>query len=127
MNVRLLIAILTSLLDELAILAIIIWGLPRLGIEVPRAWLVVIVLLVVVYAVLTYRLGSRALARKPLAGLPSMVGLRGIVVRRLGPEGMVRVMGETWQATAEAGPIEAGAWVLITGEDRLKLIVRPDG
>lgn len=125
MNIRLIIAIVTSLLDEFAILAIILWGLPRLGIRVPWPWLVVIIALVFVYAVVTFRVGSAALSRKPLAGLTSMVETRGKVVRRLDPEGMVKIMGELWQARAETGTIEIGTEIIVTGQDSLMLTVKP--
>ncbi len=120
-------AILTSLLDELIILAIILWGLPRLGIEISKPWLVVIIVLVAVWAIVSFRVGTRALQRKPLAGLSSMVGMRGRVVRTLSPNGMVKIMGEIWGARAESGKIEVGADILVTAQEGLRLTVRPAG
>ena len=125
MNFRLIVALLTSLLDEVAILALILWGLPKLGIEVPRPWLVVLILMIGVYAVVTYRLGSRALGRKPLAGLTSMVGMTGRVVRRVDRDGMVSIRGELWQARARKGTIEPGTEVIVTAEEGLRLTVEP--
>ncbi len=125
MNFRLIVALLTSLLDEAAILALILWGLPKLGVEVPRPWLVVIILMIGVYAVVTYRLGSRALGRKPLAGFTSMVGMTGHVVRRVDRDGMVRIMGELWQARTEKGAIETGTEVVVTAQEGLRLTVEP--
>ena len=124
MNFRLLIAIVTSLLDEALILAGIFWGLPKLGIHVPWPLQALLVLLVAVYAVVTYRLGSNALRRKPAPGFTSMAGLNGKVTRRLAPEGMVRIKGEFWQATADGGPIEAGSEVIVTGQEGLMLTVK---
>ncbi len=125
MNIRLILAIITSLLDELIILAIVLWGLPSIGIEISKPWLVIIIFLVAVWAVLSFRVGTRALQRKPLAGLPGMVGTRGRVVRALSPVGMVKIMGELWEGRAESGIIEAGTNICVIAQIGLKLVVRP--
>ena len=41
---RLIVAIVTTLLYELALIAVVLWGLPRLGIYIPIPGLVVLVL-----------------------------------------------------------------------------------
>lgn len=51
-------------------------------------------------------------------------GTEAIVLRRLDPEGDVRVQGERWQAaSAGAVPIDEGARVRIMGRDGMTLIV----
>jgi membrane-bound serine protease (ClpP class) len=76
------------------------------------------------YAITTYRMGSRALRRKPVVGLPDMVGSRGKTVSDLAPEGTVRIKGELWDSRAEGRRINSGVWVTVVGQEGLKLIVR---
>ncbi len=51
-------------------------------------------------------------------------GSEAVVLRRLDPEGAVRVRGERWRAaSAGAVPIDEGARVRVTGRDGMTLIV----
>ncbi len=120
-------AIVSTLLEEAAIAVVALVGLPQLGIEVPLWLLVVIMVAWAALAVFTYRMGSRALGRKPVAGLPSVVGSPGTVVSRLAPEGLVRVGGELWVAKASSGQIEVGEEVIVVTQDRTRLTVRQSG
>jgi membrane-bound ClpP family serine protease len=120
---RLIIAIITTALEEAAIAAIVLWGLPKLGVNLPLAVLVIIMLAWLGFAVFTYRMGSRALRKKPESGLSDMLGMRGEVVKRLDPEGMVRIKGELWKAKSAGRKIEAGEEVTVVGQEGLKLIV----
>jgi membrane-bound serine protease (ClpP class) len=79
-----------------------------------------------VFAVTTYLMGSRALARKPVVGLSDMVGARGRAVGDLAPEGTVRIKGELWEARAEGRRISAGTDIVVVGQEGLKLVVRRD-
>jgi len=123
MNVRLILAIVTSLLEQAGLVAIVLWGLPHLDIKLPVPVLVVLMVAWAAYSVITYRMGSRALRRKPVAGLPTMVGTRGRVVRPLAPMGMVRIKDELWEATASGVSIEVGEEVTVVGQDGLRLVV----
>jgi len=76
------------------------------------------------YTVITYRMGSRALRRKPIPGLLDMAGSEGKAVSPLAPEGMVRIKGELWMAKSAGGKIDTGEEVTVVGQDGLKLIVR---
>ena len=124
MSGRLIIAIVSTALEEVALAAGVLWGLPRLGIHIPLWVLIIVMLAWGTYTVITYRMGSRALRRKPIAGLLDMVGSEGEVVSPLVPEGMVRIRGELWKAKALSGRIDTGEEVTVVGQDRLKLIVR---
>ena len=127
MSTRLIIAIVTTLMEEAAIAAAVLWGLPKLGVNLPIFVLVIIMVAWLAYAVFTYRMGSRALRRKPVAGLMDMVGSKGEVAKRLDPEGMVRIKGELWQAKSGGGDIDKGEEVTVVGQERLKLVVRKGG
>ena len=104
-------------------MVIVLWGLPQLGIEIPLAGLIALMAAWLALSVFTYRMGSRALKRKPIVGLPTMVGSKGKVVSPLAPEGLVRIKGELWVATSVGKSIDTGEEVIVVGQDGLKLIV----
>jgi len=117
-------AILGTLLEEAALAAVVLWGLPLLGIHLPLAGLIALMAVLLAFAVITYRLGSRALGRKPVVGLSDMVGSQGKAVSRLDPEGLVRIKGELWESKSDGRRINAGEEVTVVGQEGLKLIVR---
>jgi len=121
MSARLILAIVSTLLEEAVLVAVVLWGLPQLGIHIPLAVLIVLMVVWGAYTVITYRAGSRALRRKPEILLP-LIGSKGKVVSPLSPEGLVRIKGELWQATSSGGNIDTGEEVTVVGQDGLKLI-----
>jgi membrane-bound ClpP family serine protease len=123
MSTRLIIAIVTTILEEAAIAAVFLWGLPKLGVNLPVFVMVIVMVAWLSYAVFTYRMGSRALRRKPVSGLSDMVGSKGEVAKRLDPEGLVRIKGELWQAKSDGGDIDKGEEVTVVGQEGLKLVV----
>ena len=127
MTGRLVLAIISTLLEETAIVAIVRWALPQIGINIPVVGLVALMVAWGAYSVITYQIGSRALLRKPVAGLPDMIGSKGKVVSPLAPEGLVRIKGELWIAKSDSGEMEPGAEVIVVAQDRLKLVVRESG
>ncbi|UCG10348.1 MAG: NfeD family protein [Dehalococcoidia bacterium] len=124
MTARLILAIVSLILEEAAIAVIVLMGLPRLGINLPLPALIAVMVLWLVYAVVTYRIGSSALRRKPLVSLPDMLGGRGKVVRLLAPEGLVRIKGELWVAKSAGKQIDVGKEIIVVEQDGLKLVVR---
>ncbi|MFC1932024.1 NfeD family protein [Chloroflexota bacterium] len=124
MTGRLVLAIISTLLEEAAIVVIVLWGLPQIGVHIPVAGLVALMVAWGTYSVTTYRIGSRALRRKPLVSLPDMVGSKGKVVSPLAPEGMVKIKGELWVAKSAGGEMQPDEEVIVVGQDGLKLVVR---
>jgi len=123
MSARLVLAIVSTLFEETALVVIVLLGLPRLGIQIPLAGLIALMVAWGAYSVTTYRIGSRALSRKPVVGLPAMVGSKGKVVSPLVPEGLVKIRGELWVAKSTSGRIDIGEEVTVVGQDGLKLVV----
>ena len=123
MTGRLIIAVITTLIEEAALVAVVLWGLPRLGINLHLGVLIALMAALAAYSIFTYRMGSRALKREPVVGLPDMVGAKGKTVSDLAPEGVVRIKGELWDAKAEGRRINAGTKVIVVGQEGLKLIV----
>ncbi len=120
-------AIFSTLLEEAAIVVVVLWGLPELGVSIPLAVLITIMVVWGVISVVMYRVGSRALERKPLIGLPDMIGSRGKAVNLLAPSGMVKIKSELWEAVSDDGEIEAGEEISVVGQEDLKLTVRKAG
>jgi len=123
MTARLILGIISTLLEEAAIVVIVRWGLPEIGVHVPLWGLIALMVAWGAYSVFTYRLGSRALRRKPVLGLPDMLGSKGEIVSPLAPEGLVRIKGELWVAKSTSGEMESGREVIVVGQDSLKLMV----
>ena len=124
MNIRLILAIFSTLLEEAALVVIVLLGLPRIGVHIPPAGLIALMVAWGAYSVFIYRVGSRALRQKPMVGLPHMVGSKGKAVNSLAPEGLVRIKGELWVAETEDQNIDTGEQVTVVGQDGLKLVVR---
>jgi membrane-bound ClpP family serine protease len=120
---RLIFAVVTTVLEEVALAAIVLWGLPQLDIYVPLGVLIAIMAAWAVNAVIFYLIGSRALRRKPVSGLGTMVGGKGRVVNALAPDGVVKISDELWEARAASGRIDAGEEVTVVEQDGLKLVV----
>ena len=123
MTARLILAIISTILEEAALVVIVLVGLPRLGIHIPLAGLIAIMVAWFAFAVFTYRMGSRALKKKPVVGLPTMIGSRGKAVSPLAPDGFIRIKGELWEAKSVDDRIDTGEEITVVGQDGLKLMV----
>ena len=124
MTARLIIAIVSTLLEEVALVVIWRWGLPQLGIQLPLSVLIAVMVAWAAYASITFWIVTRTLKRKVLVGLPTMIGSKGKVVSQLAPEGQVIIKGELWGAESIDGNIDSGDGIMVVGEDGLKLVVR---
>ena len=123
MTGRLIIAIVTTVLEEAVIVALLLWVLPQFGIEVPLWALITIMVILAVNAVFFYTIGSRALRRRPFAGVGSAVGSKGKVIKPLDPEGIVRIGDELWEAKTAGSHADTGDVVTVIEQDGLKLVV----
>ena len=126
MTARLILAIISTLLEEAAIVVIALWGLPQVGIQIPIPGLIVLMAIWGTFSIFTYRMGSRALRKKPTIGLPDMTGSKGKVVSPLVPEGLIKIKGELWMAKSANGDIDINEEVTVVERDGLKLIVRKE-
>ena len=124
MTGRLIIAIISTIAEEVAVLFLGLWFLPRMDVHIPVPLLVAIMLAWLGWSVFTYRKGSRALVRKPVRGLVDMKGMKGVVVQPLRPEGLVKISGELWNARTVTGLAEVGTNIVVVSQQGLKLIVR---
>jgi len=124
---RLILAIISTALEEIAIVAIWRWLLPEFGIRLPFSVLIGVMVAWAAFAVALFIFTTRTLKKQIVVGLPTMVGSRGKVASSLVPEGLVRIKGELWGATSAEGNVDTGEEVEVVGEDGLKLVVRRTG
>ncbi len=122
-NGRLIVAVVSTILEEVILAAIVLWGLPQLDIYVPSGVLIAIMAAWAANSIFFYQIGSRALRRKPVSGLGSVVDSKGKVVSPLDPDGVVKISNELWEARSASGRIDAGDVVTVVEQDGLKLVV----
>ncbi len=92
---------------------------------VPWPWNLLVVAGGVVAEVGEITWGRRLAKRwRPKTGPEAMIGMPAEVVERLSPRGRVRIKGELWDATADAGA-DVGETVLVRRLDGLTLVVEP--
>jgi membrane-bound ClpP family serine protease len=126
MSGRLILAVLSTILEETALAVVVLIGLPELGIHLPLAILIILMIVWTIIAVIVYRAGSRALRGKPLAGPETIIGTKGRVVRPLEPDGLIEIGAELWRAKSAGRRIDAGEVVTIVERNGTVLIVRPE-
>jgi len=116
-------AITTSLLDELALVAVVLWLLPRFGIDIPLWGLALLMIALGEYSYIIYKLGKKALDKKPIVS-PD-IGNRGKTTTPLTPRGYVRLGTEMWKASSIDSSIDAGEEVVVVGMQGMTLLVAP--
>lgn len=121
---RLIIAITTTLLDDIVIIGLIVWGLPRLGIANPMPLVVFLVTIWTAFAALLYFKGGQILWKKAVPGMTDMIGMRGTVALPINSEGMVKIKGELWSARSADGRLERGVEIIVTAQQNMVLTVR---
>ena len=124
---RLVLAIVSTSLEEVAIWVVWRWGLPQLGVNIPFYILIVVMVGWLVWSAGFFVFVTKTLRRQKIIGLPTMVGSKGKVTNTLTPEGMVTIRSELWQAESVEGDMYKGEEVMVVGEDGLKLVVRRYG
>ena len=123
LRTRLVFAIISTILEEVALAVIVLWWLPRVGINIPVWGLVIIMIAWVSWSVYIFRKGTRALKTKDMVGMPDMIGTKGKVVSPLAPEGLVRIRGELWVAKSTGDDVQTGQEITVVDQERLKLLV----
>ena len=120
---KLMLIVIATLGEEVALALFILLGLPRLGVKLPLGALIAMMSGLAVYGVISYRLGSRALRKEPMAGFTDMVGSKGKVIEPLAPKGVIKIGNELWEAEATDCSICVGEIVIVMDRDGLKLKV----
>jgi membrane protein implicated in regulation of membrane protease activity len=118
-------AILGWMLEEAILVAVVMWLLPILNVNIPLWVLGILMVALAVYSCVMYRVGAPTFLMKPKVAAETIIGNDGKVTRRLAPEGYVKVQGVLWKATCLESELEVGDDVVVVGINGLRLIVCP--
>jgi membrane-bound ClpP family serine protease len=125
---RLIMAVFSLTLEEVAIYAIWRWILPEFNMGMQLYVLILTMVAWAAFAIGSFIAVTRALRRPQILGFPSMVGSVGEVVSPLAPDGLVRIRGELWIAVLDEGEkAEVAEEITVTDMDGLRLHVRRSG
>jgi membrane-bound ClpP family serine protease len=109
---------LISILDELAIFTIIAVALFYFG-EI--FWCILVLILLIPYCMVRYLIFPKG---SPLTGKEGMVGMAGVSVTKLEPEGTVKIHGELWKARAIDDKIGENEGIVVSDVKGVTLLVR---
>jgi membrane-bound serine protease (ClpP class) len=112
----------TTLLEEAALVAVVLWLLPRVAINIPIWGLIIMMVALGVYNSINYRLSKKALVKKPM--ISPDIGSRGRTTTPISPTGYVRVNGELWRASSSS-TIDAGEEIAVAGMEGMTLLISP--
>ena len=121
---RLILAIISTTMEEVAIVAAWRWLLPQFDIHLPVQALIAIMAVWACFSIWLFIFTTVTLRKQVPVGLPSMIGCRGKVARRLDPEGLINIKGELWTAKSGGERLNKGEEVVVVDEDGLRLLVR---
>ncbi len=116
--------VVTSLLEQAVLVAVVLWVFPQIDIHMPVWVLAPASIVLQGYNVFSYRKSIHALRAQPMPGMANMVGSQGEAIKPLAPDGLIKIRGELWAATAVNGKIATGRNVTVVGQSGLKLVVR---
>ena len=119
--------VLLLLLDEAAVLLVIILALRFFGIRVPLPITILMVLVTGTLVFIIQRAVIGSFHRRQVTGREGMIGLEGIVVAPLTPVGAIAVQGENWRARSVDDNIQVDENVVIIELNGLTLKVKRKG
>jgi membrane protein implicated in regulation of membrane protease activity len=115
-------ALIGTLLELGILIAIVVWGLPYMDIAMPLWVVIVLAIILLAFSGYTYTMGRRALNRKLLHEIGSMIGSTGIVSTVNESGGYIKIRGELWKAISES-KLTIGEEVVVVNIDGFTLIV----
>ena len=116
--------VLVLLLDEAAVLVLVVLGLQFFEIRIPLQIMIPIAILLGVLVFIIHVAVIPSFHRKQVAGREGMIGAQGNVVAPLTPVGTITLMGEYWKARTIDGHVEVDENVEVVGLEGLTLKVK---
>ena len=123
-NLRDWLKVLVLLLDEAAVLVLIVFLLNYFDVQIPLPVTIIIALAAAVFVFIIHIKVIPTFRWKQVTGREGMIGLHGEVIQPLTPSGLITVQGEQWRAESIGGNIEKGSRVEVVAIERLKIKVR---
>lgn len=118
-------SVIGTLIDELVLVAVVLWILPYFNINLPSWVLIALVIFLAAVDYFRYRLGRMTFFLPPRGHVEAMIGCEGVVTKPLDPVGYVKVQGVLWKAIYDKGTLEKGSAVVVVEVEGLKLHVAP--
>jgi membrane-bound ClpP family serine protease len=119
-------AVFSWMLEEVLLVAVVLWLLPRFfNIDIPWWGLAILMAGLAAYSGTMYRVGRHTFFIRPRVAPDDIIGSEGTVTRPLAPEGSVKVQGVLWKAVSHGAELEVGDEVEVVGMEGLRLIVKP--
>jgi len=119
--------VLVLLLDEAAMVLLVIVALNFFRIAIPLPVAIILALVIGAFVFVIHLAVIPSFHRKIVTGTEGMLGVQGTVVKSLDPIGAVVIKGEHWRAKSVEGSIKVDEEVEIVGLDRLTLNVKRKG
>ena len=117
-------AVVGTIVELSLLLIVLLWILPLFGIVLPTWITGILVVIVLGTSYFTYYMGRRALSKKLMYDLDSMVGTSGTVLESFDRSGYVKIGNELWKATCSE-PVESGDEVVVTAVNGFRIEVAP--
>lgn len=118
-------AVISWIVEELLLAAIVLWLLPRFfQLNIPLWGLAILMLTLAIFSGIMYSIGRRTFFINPKVAGNNIIGSQGIVVKPLTPQGYVKVQGVLWKATCRESELRVGDEVEVIGIEGLKLLVK---
>lgn len=124
-NIKSYLIILASLLDEIALVGLVLLILWFFKVKITLLVAIFIGLVFIASIFIIHKYLVPAFQRRKITGAEGMVGIEGEVVEALNPQGLIKIGDEYWKAKSTDRNIEVGEVVEIIGIDGLKLRVIP--
>jgi membrane-bound ClpP family serine protease len=121
MKRRKIFSLILSLLEQLALVAAVLWILPKVGISIPVWGLILMMLALGAYSILGYRLGEKVMKKSPMVW--PAAGSRGRATTPVSPSGYVLISNERWKALSTGADIARGTVVTIVRVEGTQLWV----
>jgi membrane protein implicated in regulation of membrane protease activity len=118
-------AVLSSILEEILLAAVVLWLLPHFNVNIPLWGLAIMMIALAIYSGVMYRIGRQTFFIRPKVAADNIIGREGTVTRPLAPEGYVKVQGVLWKAICNESALGIGDEVEVVGMTGLRLIVKP--
>ncbi len=119
--------VLVLLLDEAAVLLLVIVTLRFFGIGIPLPVMIVLALILGILVFIIHVAIISSFHKRTVTGSEGMVGAQGRVVELLNPVGAIFVEGERWRAISLDDTIDVAENVEIVGVEGLTLRVKRRG
>ena len=118
-------SILTTVLQEAAVVAIVLWLLPLLEVHIPLWGMAILMAAVAAWGLIGYRLTRNIVNQESVTPSSAMIGSEGIAATPIEPEGVVRVRGELWKARTNHAAIAKNEEIVVEEIEGLILYVAP--